>query len=125
MMFRRLALGAGIVAAAGMTACTAPRDSTTRAFDDSQEINLKLHPSSRSMVAGEIITIKANTENLLGRDAEVEWFAPGGEIRTEENGRIARVMFTDPGTYTVSARLFVDGALARRDSVTVNVRPLR
>jgi hypothetical protein len=125
MRFRRTALWAGIVAAAGMTACTAPRDSTTRAFDDGQDISLRLQPSSRTMVAGEIITIKANTENLLGRDAEVEWFAPGGEIRTEENGRIARVMFNDPGTYTVSARLFVDGALARRESVTVNVRPLR
>ena len=71
-----------------------------------------------------LITVMAQTQNLLGRDAEIEWYAPGGEIQTENNGRIARVYFPDPGTYTVSAELFADGQQIRRDAVTIRVKPI-
>lgn len=108
---------------AGMQACTSNRDDM--AYGPAATVGLSLQPSSREMMAGEIVTVIANTENLLGRDSEIEWNAPGGEVRTEENGRIARVMYDQPGTYTISAQLFVDGTMVRRDGVTVNVKPLR
>jgi len=113
------------LAAVVLQGCTLPDRGRDTAFGPDSEIGLRLQPSSRTMVEGEVTTIMANTENLLGRDAEIEWYAPGGEIMTEDNGRIARVRFNDPGTYSVSARLFVDGNLVRRDSVTIRVQELR
>jgi hypothetical protein len=72
-----------------------------------------------------VVTVQANTENLLGKSAEMQWEAPGGKVATEDSGRIARVMYDRPGTYTVTGHLFVDGRELRSDQVTVNVRPLR
>jgi hypothetical protein len=74
---------------------------------------------------GEVVTVQANTENLLGKSAEMRWDAPGGHVDTQDSGRIARVMYDNPGTYTVTGHLFVDGREIRQDQVTVNVKPLR
>jgi hypothetical protein len=119
--------GVLLMAALSMTAlnaCTADPDPVEPAFGDEAQIGLDLNPSSRSMVVGETITVMAETKNLLGRDVEIEWYAPGGEIKTEDEGRIARVHFESPGTYTVSARLFADGKQVKRDAVTIRVQPL-
>jgi hypothetical protein len=121
---RRFGLLACVVAAAALQGCSMDDYDREPAFGDEAQIGLDLSPSSRSMVVGETITVMAKTENLLGRDTEIEWYAPGGEIRTEDNGRIARVYFPDPGTYTVSARLFVDGDQVKRDAVTIRVKPI-
>lgn len=86
---------------------------------------LELHPTARKVYAGEIVTITTETRNLVGREAELRWSTTGGELTTEENGRIARVRFDRPGTYVVSAQLFVNGDLAQTDSVNVEVLPLR
>jgi len=112
------------VSMAALNACTTDPDPDEPAFGEEAQIGLDLNTSSRSMVVGETITFMAETKNLLGRDAEIEWYAPGGQIKTEDAGRIARVHFENPGTYTVSARLFVDGEQVRRDAVTIRVQPL-
>jgi hypothetical protein len=97
----------------------------TLAVSPYQDVNLKIEPSRNESVVGEVITFTARTENLLGRNANIQWSAPAGEIRTQEDGRIARVIFDEPGTYSVSAQLFIDEVEVRRDSRTVTVRPLR
>jgi hypothetical protein len=97
--------------------------------DDAEHIEstdpmLELHPTSKEVHAGEIVTVTTETRNLLGRDAEVKWATTGGELKTEEDGRIARVKFDRPGTYVVSAQLYADDEMVQTESVTINVRPL-
>jgi hypothetical protein len=117
------ALGAGVLLAA-VGACTSDNYNRAPAGPDAA-VGLKLQPSSRSITQGEVVTVQANTENLLGKSAEMRWEAPGGRVDTEDSGRIARVMYERPGTYTVTGHLFVDGRELRQDQVTVNVKPLR
>jgi len=81
--------------------------------------------SSVSILAGEVVTLTTRSENTLGRDAGVKWTSTGGDIKTEDNGRIARVTFPNPGTYTVTGRLELDGQGTRTDSVDVRVREVR
>jgi hypothetical protein len=90
-----------------------------------ESVKLNVRPSRNEAVVGEVITFTADTENLLGRNATIQWSAPAGEIRTQEEGRVARVIFDEPGTYSVSAQLFIDDFEVRRDSHVVTVRPLR
>lgn len=115
-----------VASMAALNACTTDPDPDPGepAFGEESQIGLDVNASSRSMVVGETITVMAETKNLLGRDAEIEWYAPGGEVETEDSGRIARVHFPESGTYTVSARLFVDGNQVKRDTVTIRVKPL-
>ena len=87
--------------------------------------SLELHPTAKEVYAGEIVTITTETRNLLGRDAEVKWATTGGELKTEDKGRIVRVKFDRAGTYVVSAQLFSDDEMVQTDSVTINVNPLR
>lgn len=87
--------------------------------------SFELHATAKEVYAGEIVTITTETRNLLGRDAEVKWATTGGELKTEDNGRIARIKFDRAGTYVVSAQLFSDDEMVQTDSVTVHVRPLR
>lgn len=84
-----------------------------------------LTASTRQLVAGEIATFTTESQNTLGRDAYVEWTSTGGQLQVEDNGQTARAFFDQPGAYTVTAVLFVDGREVDRDSATVNVRPLR
>jgi hypothetical protein len=84
-----------------------------------------LHPTAKEVYAGEIVTVTTETHNLLGRDAKVKWATTGGELKTEDEGRIARVKFDRPGTYVVSAQLYSDDEMVQTQSVTINVRPLR
>lgn len=86
---------------------------------------LDLQASSDSIVVGETVTFVARTFDTYGRDAKINWQTTAGELKTEENGRIARVTFKDVGTYTVSAALSIDGRDVARDLEEVRVRPLR
>lgn len=119
---------AGLAAALAVTAgCRYDDRPADRNVAVSPYSDAKMHvnASRREAVVGEVITFTARTENLLGRDASVRWSAPAGELRTEQDGRVARVIFDEPGTYSVAAQLFIDGFEVRRDSKTVTVHPLR
>lgn len=87
--------------------------------------DLALRSSAREIYAGELVTVTAATQNLVGREADIQWTTTGGELTTEENGRIARVRFDRAGTYVVSAQLLLNGEVVRTDQTTVVVRPLR
>jgi len=116
----RLAVIAGVALATG--AChTSP---SGQASGPDANVGLRLEPTSRTITSGEVVTVAARTENLLGRDADIKWLAPGGDLKVEQNGRIARVRFDQPGTYTITAQLFADGREVRRDQTTVRVNPL-
>jgi hypothetical protein len=76
-------------------------------------------------MAGDTVTLTTRSQNLLGKDAKVEWTTTGGKIDGEDRGRIARAKFDKPGTYTVTGRLYVDGKLYDEDSVNILVRAVR
>lgn len=113
-----LALAAGIAALALPAACTNNEPAEQR------NVMMSVETSSREILAGEIVTLTARTENTLGRDAVVKWSSNGGEIKTEDKGGTARVTFKKPGMYTVTARLFVDDRVMREDSVDIRVKPV-
>lgn len=89
------------------------------------EPEFNISKSKDEALAGEIITFTTRSKNLAGRQSEIEWRTTGGELTTEENGRIARVRFDREGTYTVSARLSLDGEVVETDSVSVEISPVR
>jgi hypothetical protein len=90
-----------------------------------QDVNLRVDSSRREALVGEVVTFTARTENLFGRNANIEWSAPAGDLRTQQEGRVARVIFDQPGTYSVTATLFIDEFEVRRDTQTVTINPLR
>jgi predicted nucleic acid-binding Zn-ribbon protein len=92
---------------------------------DHRDIAFEIRPSTREIVAGEIVTLTTRSENLLGRDATIEWRTTGGKLTTEDNNRIARVRIDEPGTYTIGARLIMNGREVMTDDTTVTVRPVR
>lgn len=127
-MLSRTGLNAAMIGALALGALPAcqqdsNKGSTNTSVPDA-DVGLKLDPSSRTITAGEIATVAARTENLLGRDAAVRWSAPGGDLHVEQNGRIARAHYEQPGTYTITAQLFIDEHEVRRDQTTVKVNPL-
>jgi hypothetical protein len=86
---------------------------------------INLIASNRDIVAGDVTTFTITSRNTLGKQADVEWASSGGGLVTEDEGRIARVQFNEPGTYTVTARLFVDNTEVDNEMATVNVRPVK
>jgi hypothetical protein len=128
MVTRRLALQVAVVGMLGLgvAACnTGSSGNSHHTTGMDMAVGMNLEPSSRTIMQGEVATIAAHTENLLGRDSEIRWLAPGGDLRIEENGRVARVMYDMPGTYTVTADLMVDGRQTLRDQSTIHVNPLK
>lgn len=123
-MLNRLALTIALAGTLTLGAAGCYTHPSGQASGPDASIGLKLEPTARTITAGEVVTVAARTENLLGRDADIKWLAPGGDVRTEQNGRIARVRFDQPGTYTITAQLFADGREVRRDQATVRVNPL-
>lgn len=112
----------GAVAAAGLLTACETGGPGGAAQDDAPA--LAVEPSTRSLLAGEIATLTAAMRNTTGRNTQVEWTSTGGDVRTEDNGSIARVYFPRPGLYTVTAALLVDGREVDRDSVNINVKPV-
>lgn len=86
---------------------------------------LSLEPSSRDIVSGETVTVVARTRDTYGRDAKIKWTTAGGELRQEQDGRIARVKFAEPGTYTVTASLSINDQVVQTDMVEIRVKPIR
>jgi len=87
-----------------------------------EEVGFWIDASDTDIVEGELVTLTAHDRNTVGREAKVEWKTTAGEVETEENGRVARVSFDEPGTYTVTGRLVLDGQIVREDSVDIEVR---
>ena len=86
---------------------------------------LSLEASSRDIVTGETVTVVARTRDTYGRDAKIKWTASSGDIRQEQEGRVARVKFTEPGTYTISASLSINDQVVQSDMVEIRVKPIR
>jgi len=82
-----------------------------------------IQATTHSIYEGEIVTVTTRTLNTLG-DAKVEWSSTGGKLTTEKDDRIARVKFDQPGRYTITANLKVDGKVVGTEKVDVNVKPL-
>jgi plastocyanin len=86
--------------------------------------NMSMRTSADRVFVGDTITMTANTRNVLGKDARVDWHAAAGRVSTADDGRVARVVFDSPGTYTVSATLIVNGREVKREEKRVEVKPL-
>ena len=91
---------------------------------DQRDVSMSVETSSHEILAGELVTLTAKTQNTLGRESSVRWLATGGDVKTEDNGRIARITFKKPGTYTVTARLYVGDRVMREDTVDIHVKPV-
>lgn len=91
---------------------------------DATPASLTVEASSRDIVVGELVTLVARTKDTYGRDAEVKWSSTAGSLTVEEDGRVARVKFTEVGTYTVRSALLVDKREVDTDLVEVRVRPV-
>ena len=120
---RSLCIVATILALGAGAACnSSPRSSTGDPAVN--RVGLSLEPSTRDLMVGETVTITARSQDTYGRDSQLNWSSTAGQVNTEQNGRIARVKFDQPGTYTVSAVLMIDGREARREAVEIRVKPL-
>jgi hypothetical protein len=86
---------------------------------------ISLRAANEEIVVGDTTTLTINSKNTLGRDARVEWTTTGGDLNTEDGDRVARVRFDQPGVYTVTAKLVVDGEVVDREAVNIEVRPLK
>jgi len=103
------------------TACENDAYSRTK---PAQEVGMTIHPSKTNLLAGENATFTVETRNTFGREPRVDWTTSGGQLEMIQNGRAARVTFPQPGTYLVSARLYLNDQLVRTDSTTITVRPV-
>jgi len=121
-----LAAGLALGIACGGCASDNSRPQTTeptRPIADTQP-QITIVSSNREVAVGDTTTFTMNSKNTLGRNARVEWTTTGGTLTTEDNGRIARVQFDQPGAYTVTSKLIVDDQIQDQDAITVTARPL-
>jgi plastocyanin len=99
---------------------------TNRADSDPAVGNasIDIEGASREALVGDTVTFVARSHDTYGRDAKVTWSSTGGDVSTDEDGRVARVRFTEPGTYSVRASLEIEGRAVQNDIVEVRVKPL-
>jgi len=81
--------------------------------------------SNEDVAVGDSTTLTVKSKNTLGHNAQVQWDTTGGSLSPEDSGRIARVRFDKPGSYTVTAKLMIDGRVYDQDSVTIEAHPVR
>jgi hypothetical protein len=105
-------------------ACNSSHTTSTTSDPALSHVDLALDASNREVVVGDTITVTARTEDTYGRNSQIKWNSTAGNLDTEQEGRVARIRFDQPGTYTVSAILSVDGKETRRASVDIHVKPL-
>ena len=91
--------------------------------EDKPQISLRA--SNREIVAGDTTTLAIYSKNTAGANADIEWGSTGGRLMTDDNNRVARISFDQPGVYTVTARLLIDGREVDRESTNITVRPLK
>jgi hypothetical protein len=82
--------------------------------------DLILQSNTKRIAQGGTVIVRTSSI-FTGHDANIQWSATGGELTTEQNGRIARVKFDRPGNYVISAILTVDGRVLESESTTVAV----
>ena len=84
-------------------------------------VKVSVKASRHSCYVGENVTFFTKTENVLGHKAELKWTSTGGKLTVDDNGRVARVMFDQPGVYSVSVNLSLDGVDRYHDTTVVEV----
>ena len=109
------------VGAASLVACSSGQRTSADEYDD---IEFDIRASDTRIAQDEIVTVRADTENTYGRDAKVKWTSTGGDIDTEDDGRIARITFEKPGMYTMTGNLELEGEVVLADSVDIRVTPV-
>ncbi len=82
---------------------------------------LNVTASSTTPVAGDTVTLSAQTENVYGRSPKIRWEVPGARVQTQERGRVARVTFRNPGEYVATAYLKLNDGTELQDSTTIQV----
>jgi hypothetical protein len=87
-------------------------------------MSVAIKPSHRYIYVGETVTVFSHTTDATASDTEIKWKTSGGDLKPDDNNRIARLTFDKPGTYYVDAMLMVNGAEARRDSTEIDVSAL-
>lgn len=87
-------------------------------------MSVAIEPSHRHIYVGETVTVFTHTTDAAAADTHIQWKTSGGDLKPDDNDRIARVTFDKPGTYYVDAMLMVDGKEARRDSTEIDVSAL-
>src|SRR4051812_34993241 len=73
------------------------------------EPQIDIATTNKEIAVGDTTTLTVTSRNTLGHNAQVQWDTTGGNLTPGDNGRLARVQFDKPGTYTVSAKLMIDG----------------
>ncbi|MFA6045881.1 MAG: PKD domain-containing protein [Phycisphaerales bacterium] len=104
----------------GLGAC----NSSTRTADGAHAPGVSIEPSAREVVAGDTVTFVARSHDTYGRDTKIRWEATSGSVTTDQDGRVARVKFSNSGTYSVKAVLVQDGRDVQSDIVEVRVKPV-
>lgn len=116
----------GIIAAAALALAGAACNTDTAMHGSSESAPaLSVSAQNKTVTVGDTTTLTVQSRNTVGRNAHVEWMSTGGRIETAENGRVARISFDAPGTYTVTARLFFDNVEVAHDAVNINAQPLK
>ncbi len=120
MSLRNFVLPIALLALVGGCNTTQSTSSDTAA----SRVGLTLETSSRDLLVGETATVTARSKDTFGREPTLAWTTTSGKLTTEQNGRIARVKFDQPGTSIVTAVLSIDGREIRRETVEIRVKPL-
>ena len=95
-----------------------------KSFSESDHPTVSIRASAKEIVVGEIVTFAARTQDTYGRDAQLRWSSTAGELKLEQDGRVARGFSNETGAYTVKAVLNVDGREVDSDMAEVRVRPV-
>ena len=101
-----------LAGAAAFTGCKSSNATAARG-----EPSLSLRTDSDKTFVGEAVNVFTRTRNTLSSSTAFRWDAPGGTVKTEDDGRVAQVVFDKPGTYTINATLVVNHA-----AVAINAR---
>lgn len=123
MTLPRLLMTPIAVLALALGACESSNRSV-KSFSESDQPTVSIRASATQIVVGEIVTFAARTQDTYGRDAQLRWSSTAGELKIEQDGRVARGFFNETGTYTVKAVLSVDGREVGSDMAEVRVLPV-
>lgn len=115
---KRSSLAFAAMLALGLTACA----NNNSYSDTPKNASIHIEASSRELIVGDTATFIARTQDTYGRSAKVNWSSTAGTLTTQDDGRVARVKFSDAGTYSVKATLTVDGKEIQTDLVEVRVK---
>lgn len=95
------------------------------AHNHAADTSIRVEAPTRDAFVGDTLTFVARSTDTYGRDAKIVWTTTAGDVRTEEEGRIARITFNEPGTYSVRATLELNGQPVNSDIFEVRVSPVR